>query len=175
METNNTTEQQPQIEPQQVAMHALFARFMRYAEANILNAKAADETLSLDQFKQIEKDKTEQTEMERYLDAVAINACSGILDIIVTKVRIVTGEDISEADSDVVFEQTYTCFRDAVAHAENVYNGENNSLYEMPLFTIIDVVSSVAAQNVVERYFVNDPGAAEDAEEQESEETSEEA
>lgn len=146
---------------QEIGLRSLFTRFIRYAEANIINAKnGEDKSISLDEFKAAESDKTEKNQIEEYLDQVAINACDGIFDIIIAKVRIVTGVNIGDVESDVTFEDTFNIFKAAIEKAEEVYKAEGMVLFDMPVFTILDVISSVSAADIIEKYFAPEPQAA---------------
>jgi hypothetical protein len=141
------------IRKEDVTLDKLIARFIKYTETNVINVEPNDDkVVSLDQFKQAEKEKNE---VEGHMDFIAINTGDAIFDIIVAKVRMATSMVITDAESIVGFADTFEIFKESVTHSEEVYKKEDKNIYELPLFMAVDVITSVTASKIIEIFLSN--------------------
>jgi hypothetical protein len=137
------------IKNEDLAIEKQIKRFIDNAERSIINGSEEEKVISLSQYKEEQKTKDEVSE---YLDMIAINTGEAIFDILGAKVRIATGANIAEPDSGVDFTLVFNLFKAGVEHVETVYKQQDQDLYALPLFVVIDVITTLVAGQIAETY-----------------------
>jgi len=139
------------IKPEDVTLDKLLARYIKLAEDNMAEAaRESEKVVTLNQYKQEQQEKNEAQEQ---IDNMAINIGSGLMDIIVTKIAMTTGADITAEDSKVPYEHVFELLKIMKTNAEEAYSKEGKDLYKIATFTAIDVLTSMVASRIIEILF----------------------